>query len=172
MLIKVIKVSEETKEKGKAKWTEVNVVFHNSETGKVDGRIIRSFGDKDVFGLLRNAQRDDVFDLTEAKNEKGYNEITKAVKKDAGDFVSREVAPATTTPARGNYETSEERAKRQELIVRQSAISSAVSLLAIGAEVRPSVDDVLRVASQFYDHVFQKPDPVRALIDMDNDIPE
>ena len=61
----------------------------------------------------------------------------------------------TAAPAaRSSYETPEERALRQVLIVRQSNISSAVALLSVGGKSALKVEDVLVVAKQLEQYVF------------------
>ena len=51
-----------------------------------------------------------------------------------------------------NYETAEERARRQVYIIRQSSLGTAVELLGSGA----SVADVINTAKQFEAYVFSK----------------
>ena len=179
MKIKVIKTSVEWQEKGKSKWQKLNVVFHNEATGKVDGRNILSFTNKDVFNALATASKDDVFELTEVQNAKGYPEVVKVEKLDSGGFGPVAVpasAPDNGTKAvaapRSNFETPEERAKRQEYIIRQSSLGHAISVLTVGATVPPNLSDVLGLASEFVNFVFDKPDPMNAIAQMDNDIPE
>jgi hypothetical protein len=61
--------------------------------------------------------------------------------------------PAAASP-RSTYETPEERAQRQILIVRQSSLSSAVALLTTGAKTAPSAQAVVDVAKEFEAYVF------------------
>lgn len=182
MKIKVIKTTSEWKEKGKAKWQVLNVVFHNEATGKVDGRNVLSFTNKDVFSALSSAQRDDVFEVTEITNTKGYPEVVK-VEKLASDAMASpsvtdvQVAAAKATAApRSNFETPEERAARQEYIVRQSSLSNAVAVLSVGAKSPPSLEDVTSLADKFVGYVFKRDaepakNEVQSIADMDNDIP-
>lgn len=55
---------------------------------------------------------------------------------------------------KSTYETPEERAKKQVYIVRQSSIAQAITFLQIGKAKEVSVEDVLKVATQFESHVF------------------
>jgi hypothetical protein len=66
---------------------------------------------------------------------------------------------AATPAPRSNYETPEERAQRQVLIVRQSSLSSAVAMLTAGAKTPPKVEDVLALASRLEGFVFGIKDP-------------
>ena len=176
MKIKIIKTSVEWQEKGKAKWQKLNVVFHNDSTGRVDGRNILSFTNKDVFGSLSNAQKDEVYEITEVQNAKGYPEIVKVEKLDSSAVAvpaSTSEAPSRSQPApRPSFETPEERAKRQELIVRQSSLSNAVAILTVGAKAPLDVDDVENLADRLVAWVWDRPDAMAAIAAMDNDIPE
>lgn len=73
-------------------------------------------------------------------------------------------APAQASP-KSTYETPEERAKKQVYIVRQSSISNALELVSNNPEFykksKDQVKDVLEIAKQFEDYVFDnKPAPV------------
>lgn len=172
MKIKIIKTSVEWQEKGKAKWQKLNVVFHNDSTGRVDGRNILSFTNKDVFGVLSNSAKDEVYEITEVQNVKGYPEIVKVEKLDSSAVAvpaSTSEAPSRSQPApRSNFETPEERAKRQELIVRQSSLSNAISVLGEGAKP----DAVEALADRFVAWVWNRPDVMSEIAAMDDDIPE
>ena len=63
-----------------------------------------------------------------------------------------------STSPKSTYETPEERAKRQVLIVRQSSLSSAIELLKTDKK-SPTVPEVLQVAKQFEAYVFGNDDP-------------
>lgn len=177
MKIKIIKTSVEWQEKGKAKWQKLNVVFHNDSTGRVDGRNILSFTNKDVFSVLSASQKDEVYDITEVQNAKGYPEIVKIEKLDSSAVAvpasTSETTPSKSTPApRSNFETPEERAKRQELIVRQSSLSNAIAVLTVGAKGPLDANTVEALADRFVDYVFDKPDVMAEIAAMDDDIPE
>ena len=176
MKIKIIKTSVEWQEKGKAKWQKLNVVFHNDSTGRVDGRNILSFTNKDVFGVLSGAQKDEVFEITEVQNAKGYPEIVKVEKLDSAAVAvpaSTSEAPSRGQPApRSNFETPEERAKRQELIVRQSSLSTAAAVLTVNAKGPIDADQLESLADRFVAWVWDRPDAMAAIAAMDNDIPE
>jgi hypothetical protein len=75
--------------------------------------------------------------------------------------------PSTSKPASGkvigsNYETSEERAKRQVYIVRQSSISSAIELLKAQSPkgVEAKVQDVIEVAKEIEAFVLSTEKPI------------
>lgn len=188
MRAKIIKTTAEPQSKGKANWTKLNVVFRNLDTDKIDGRNLVSFN-KVAYEALKDAVRDEVYELTEVKNEKGYDEIVKVTKLDAGEQSSNApVASGTqsgnskgssvgnyTTP-RSNYETPEERANRQVLIVRQSSITAALKFFELTKTKFSSVQDVTGLASDFENYVMNGPAPVKPagllISDMLDDIPE
>lgn len=171
MKIKVIKTSIE-----KIKtYFKLNVVFRNLETDKVDGRNILSFVDKDVYAALKDAQKDDVYELSEITNDKGYPQVTSATKL-AADSVADTAGQSgkvQSTPApRSNYETPEERAERQKFIVRQSSLERALDNLSIGAKGPVEVKLIIAQAKEFEDFVFGKLTGMAAIAAMQDDIPE
>jgi hypothetical protein len=169
--IKVIKTSVE-----KIKtYFKLNVVFRNLETDKVDGRNILSFVDKDVYAALKDAQKDDVYELSEITNDKGYPQVTSATKLDASEGVGATSSPAKSgaTPApRSNFETPEERAERQKYIIRQSSLERAIENLSIGAKAPLDPSAITTLARVFEDFVLGKPSGMAAIAAMQDDIPE
>ena len=171
MKIKVIKTSVE-----KIKtYFKLNVVFRNLETDKVDGRNILSFVDKDVYAALKDAQKDDVYELSEITNDKGYPQVTSATKLDASEGVggaSTSEKVGSTPAPRNNYETPEERAEKQKFIVRQTCIERAIDNLSIGTKGPVEVKLIIAQAKEFEDFVFGKLTGMAAIAAMQDDIPE
>ena len=158
MQISVISTSVETKPTAKGSYQQLEVVFKNlTFQGKVESKKIMSFGaNAPAFKALSGAQPGSLFDITVTKNPQGYNDWT-SVQPSTGELPAQQQAASTAgkaTPApRSTYETPEERAQRQILIVRQSSLSSAVSTLSVGAKaVKPS--DVIDLAKQYEAYVF------------------
>ena len=125
--------------------------------GKVTARKIMDFTNKAVYAAFKDAQNGDVFDVTEKKNDKDYWEFATATKSTATLPAD---APTTATSSRSpasvpksNYETSEERAARQVMIVRQSSLSNAVALLDVQADKKATADQVIAIAKQFEAYV-------------------
>lgn len=96
-------------------------------------------------------QGEDVTINFEKKGE--FNEVVSVVKG-LGDTASVASAP-TTKVAGSNYETREERAARQRLIVRQSSLTAAMSALGVGAGEAGDVSEILELADKFTDWVFE-----------------
>ena len=63
----------------------------------------------------------------------------------------------STTTKSTSWETAEERAARQKLIVRQSSLTNAVAFLAIQPGSMPITEvDVIETATTFYNWVFER----------------
>jgi len=132
MQIEVLSVSVE--DKGKYKMMEV---AYKSD-GKVTSKKVMSFGNAaDVFKRLTSAKPGDAFDIKSEKNDKGFWDWKKIVTEAEQAMFNEEekkgsismATPTTNASPRSTYETADERAARQVLIVRQSSVSSAVAAL-------------------------------------------
>jgi hypothetical protein len=123
MRIKVDGVGPVTKE---AKY--FHFLLNYSQDGKPQKpRKIVSFGASEVgYKALKDATVGQSFDVTLAKDDNGYWQWKDVVPVAAG---APEVATAGSTGKSGNWETSEERSRRQVLIVRQSCLAQAVQAI-------------------------------------------
>ena len=167
VLIEIVANPINTVPTAKGSYQVIELAYKNkSFQDKLEGKKVMSFTNKDVFKVLAEAKFGDVFNVSRVKNEKGFwdwtavgsNGAAPAQSPDSARIVATNNYPATVktgnvTP-KSNYETPEERAARQVLIVRQSSISSAVEF-AIANKIKDT-DEVLRLASIFEDHVFGK----------------
>lgn len=127
---------------------------YKTDDGKVKGMRIFGFGDhKAIFDVASTLQPGDVVDAQFKQNEKGYWEFAELIKT---DLKPNQTPTSFAAPARGNWETPEERAARQIMIVRQSSISSAV-MLAAGNKEKAGPDDIIGVAKIFEAYVLDKP---------------
>lgn len=164
--IEVISVSVQTNpgKNGKT-YQSLDVAYINRTfKNKVEGRKIMAFGaTADTFKTLSNSTKGDVFDIDVVKNDNGFNDWVSAKKSSAsGDASSQPSAPSGTgrpasgyaSPSGRDFESKEERAKKQIYIVRQSSISSAIDLLSLGAKSPPKVDEIISVAKEFENYVF------------------
>lgn len=166
MQISVISTSVETKPTKSGSYQQLEVVFKNlTYSGKVESKKIMSFGaGAGAFKVLAEATIGSVWEVTVVKNAQGYNDWT-SVSPSSGDTTpvaaaafAGAVAKSQPGQTRSTYETPEERAQRQILIVRQSSVSAAVATLSVGAKaVKPA--DVIAVAKQYEDYVFGVKDP-------------
>ena len=162
MQIQVITTNVETKptQNGKS-YQQLEVVYKNlSFQGKVESKKIMSFGaGAPSFKVLSTEQGGQVFDIAVVKNDKGFNDWTNATASDGSAPVQAPAqagyTPKAATPTpKSTYETPEERAQRQILIVRQSSVSSAASILTAGAKAPPKVSDVIATAKELEAYVF------------------
>ena len=151
MRIDIIAVAVE--DRGKYKMAEVTY----KSDGKTSAKKIMSFGAAaEVFKVLSNAQPGQTFDVTSQKNDKGYWDwvsISQGGVAQASSNSGGSSSVANPAP-RSNYETPEERAQRQVLIVRQSSLSSAIEHLKANTKKVPTIEEVISVARQFEDYVF------------------
>lgn len=134
--------------------------------------------------------------LVSFKNPEVFKKVQEMVgqtveveNKKEGDFwqwVSIQVAggspAAGSAPSSGaqatrvsgsNYETKEERAARQVLIVKQSSLSNAVAMLTPGAKAALEKEKVLELAQELTDWVLdtRTKNPSSGFDDMNDDIP-
>lgn len=62
----------------------------------------------------------------------------------------------STTTKSTSWETAEERAARQKLIVRQSSLTNALAFLVLKGKTHATEEDVIETATTFYNWVFEK----------------
>lgn len=165
MQISIIATSVETKPTAKGSYQQLEVTFKNlSYQGKVESKKIMSFGaNGNAFKALSNATPGSVYEVTVVKNAQGYNdwtEVKPAVEGATPTTGAVAASAKTTVPTKTTYETPEERAQRQVLIVRQSSVSSAVSALSTGSKSAPKVEDVIAYAKSLEAYVFGMDTPV------------
>lgn len=160
MQIQILATSIETKPTAKGSYQQLEVTFKNLTFNKTESKKIMSFGaNAGAFKVLADAQAGQVYEVTVVKNAQGYNDWTAVVPSNGEATPASAPANKSAAPAaRSTYETPEERAQRQILIVRQSSLSAAVSTLAVGAKsLKP--EDVVAVAKIYENYVFDIKDP-------------
>jgi hypothetical protein len=160
--ISIINVQSITKPTAKGSYTMLDVAFKRLDTGKIEGKKIMSFTFKDVFKAISTAINGQEFTITTEKNaETTYWDWTAATPMGAGQAESPANAPTASKAGfvspKSTYETPEERAARQVLIVRQSSLSNAIESLSDGKKL-PSPEDILALATRYTNWVFQKGD--------------
>lgn len=165
MRIEVLNVSVE--DKGKYKQMEV---AYKGDDGKVTAKKVMSFGNAaEVFKRLTSAKPGDAFDIKSEKNDKGYWDWIGI--DNAGATSVTAAKPTGNATPKSTYETAEERANRQILIVRQSSLSNALEYLKLNPKKIPSIQEVTEVATYFEDFVFGKKDtPDLSIESLENDV--
>jgi uncharacterized GH25 family protein len=162
MNITLLSVEVQTVPTAKGSYQKANVAYkNNSFQGKVEGKQIMSFGaTKNAFTTLSTAAPGTTYEVEIVKNDKGYNDWISLSPATAGAAapVATPAAGVTGKPSaaaspRSTYETPEERAQRQVMIVRQSSLSTAVSTLAVGSKKEINPEDVVQTAKRFEAYV-------------------
>lgn len=134
---------------------QVAEVAYKDDQGKVNGKKILSFVNKDVFNIAKNAQSGQVYDVSLAKDDQGYWQWTSMNL--AGETTISVASPAKATPSpRSTYETPEERAQRQVYIVRQSSLTNAIALANATGDKKATPESIIAVAKQFEAYVFDR----------------
>lgn len=162
MQIQIIATSVETKPTAKGSYQQLEVTYKNlTYQGKVESKKIMSFGaNASAFTTLSKAGAGSTWEITVVKNAQGYNDWTSVAASDGAQAASTPPSAINSPKAsvgatRSTYETPEERAQRQILIVRQSSVGHSLTLLSLGAKAPPKLSEVLDVAQQISDFVFQ-----------------
>jgi hypothetical protein len=181
MKIEIIDVTVNHTPTAKGGYNTAEVSF--KADGKVQGKKIMSFGHTaEVYKILSvGEQKGKKYDVHQEKiaNPKDGKEYWTWLKltPDTGNSVVTQaptpspgtVGSAATRTGGGSWETAEERAARQVLIVKQSSLERAIDLLTVGAKAPPSRELVLKEAQAFADWVLGIP-VQRDLFDQPNDL--
>ena len=176
MIITVVSVEPGSVPAGK-KYQMLEVAYKD-EGGKVAGKKVLSFNYPLVFNTLKAASQGEKYDVTLKKEGDYWNWVE--IKKAEGSSSENAKAEGSSSntkqfaaQAKGNYETAEERATRQVMIIRQSSLSTAVATLGAGAKSALDPENVIAVAKKYEEYVLSKEpeDPVKALQEMDDDLP-
>lgn len=163
MQITILSVDIKTKPNSRGgTYQDAEVAYkNNTYQGKVEGKSVRSFGAQEAaFKALALAQPGETYEVQVVKNEKGFNDWVSLQKAGAPTAGTASTSVPTGVPARAGataaprstYETPEERAKKQVYIVRQSSVSSAISLHSVGAKAL-DLDKVLDTARKLEAYV-------------------
>jgi hypothetical protein len=163
--ITILNVSVSTQQKPGGKPYQVAEVGFKNNTfqGKIEGKKITSYSK--VFNQVVEAQPGTTFDVTTEKNGQFVEWVSLQPAAPGGVPAIPNTPQAGATrsspppaAARGNFETPEERAKRQVYIIRQSSLSTAAAVLAISpAKSGPSAKAVIEMAKEFEAYVFGVP---------------
>lgn len=110
--------------------------------GKADKpKKIMSFNDE--FNILKDAEAGTEYDVDLTKDDNGYWQWKNVrIAGTAAPAGSTGGSAAVSTGKSGNWETSEERARRQILIVRQSSLAQAVAVLGVGEHNAENITDL------------------------------
>jgi hypothetical protein len=170
MLINIVDVGAPNTHAAKngRSYQSIEVTYKNDQ-GQVANKKLMSFSNPSVFNHIKGLAKGDSLNVQTEKDANGYWQWTGIGGDNAVATETKQTTPAQTggRVTGSNYETKEERAARQILIVRQSSLSSAVELLGTGK----SVSDVINVAKQFEEYVFGKATGIDAINELEDDLP-
>jgi hypothetical protein len=150
--ITILKVEKETSPKG---YVVTNVSYKNAE-GKVKGMKVFPFKEQaSVAAAFSDASPGDVYEAAFRKNDKDFWEFAPTpTKTGAKESVATSGGTTAAGATRsGNWETSEERAARQVMIVRQSSLERALQYFELTGHKKADLSEVIALASRFVDFV-------------------
>jgi len=173
MEIKVINVSVEdnipTKNNSGKTYTKVTVTYTNLASNKIEAKQFFPFSyGKDLFEKIKTLEAGQCYSVTSEKDEKGYWMWTEVARQDGDVMPNQPASPKNYTSNRPQYESAEERANRQVLIVKQSSLSNAIALLKVDKK-ELDVVEVIKVADQLTKWVLSPLD--KNFDNMEQDIP-
>lgn len=146
-----------TETPGKRPYKVAEVAYKSD--GKTKGMKVLDFVQREVFATLLsiNPQPGDILDVEFSQNDKGFWQFASVAKgeKSAGSSNQPTAAGGNGVASKGNWETSEERAARQVMIVRQSSLSNAVALSEAN-KAKSTPEDIIAVAKVFEAYVLGK----------------
>jgi len=147
-------------------------VTYKGDNGNVSSKKLMSFSNPEVFNTAKSWQKNDTININAQKDDNGYWQWVGILGEGESAPVAKASASSTsksssTRVTGSNYETKEERAQRQVMIVRQSSISSAVNVLTAEGK-SPTAQQVLDLASTFENFVMGT---TNSVADLESDIP-
>lgn len=181
MIIQVIAVDlQSAKSKAGKDYELVEVTYKNkSFQDKVESKKHNQYGDKNVFNTLKGAKNGEVYTISRNKDDNGYWQwvgISEGADSSPSQPAASNNRAASSAPAansaptaapRSNFESQEERAKKQVYIIKQSSLSTAVSALKTDKKA-PSAEEVIDYAKQLEAYVFG----VDSKVETDAKLPE
>lgn len=118
----------DTKNENRGKYSILTVDYKDIAQDKTSTKKVVSFGHPEVYDTLRKAERDQFYEVTAEKGEKYWEWVAISLTDGTTNNTPAQTAQAYTAP-KSNFETPEERQKKQLYIIRQSCLSNAVSTL-------------------------------------------
>jgi hypothetical protein len=138
MRIKVLEVGNVTKEK-----TYFVYPLKFESNGKTQERKMFSFN-TESYKALKDAKPDQVYEVKLEKDQNGYWQWSNVE-----EATGQAAAQSTGTNRASTFETPEERARRQVLIVRQNALTNAVTVVAPRADLAVNLEEIEEIARKF-----------------------
>jgi hypothetical protein len=168
-IIDVGNVSTHSAKNGR-QYQSVEITYKNPQ-GQAQTKKLMSFGAPEVFKIAQTWTKGDSINVATIKDNNGYWQWTKILAQGEADpSVSTNSASKAPVSRGSNYETSDERAKRQVMIVRQSSLSNAVATLAIQGS-KATANDVITLAKLYEGFVLNNEADNPDIRDMNDDVP-
>tara|TARA_R110001599_G_scaffold12749_2_gene59389 strand:+ start:536 stop:1081 length:546 start_codon:yes stop_codon:yes gene_type:complete len=154
-------------------------IMYKNDQGQAQSKKLMSFANPAVFKAAQDWAKGDVVHVSTEKDANGYWQWTAVggadevsdTRSDSAPAAQGNASTAKTRVTGSNYETKEERAARQVMIVRQSSLSNAVATLAIEGS-QASANDVISLAKLFEGYVLDEESSGNKSFDtLANDIP-
>jgi hypothetical protein len=111
--------------------------------GKTQERKMFSFN-TESYKALKDAKPDQVYEVKLEKDQNGYWQWSNVE-----EATGQAAAQSTGTNRASTFETPEERARRQVLIVRQNALTNAVTVVAPRADLAVNLEEIEEIARKF-----------------------
>lgn len=157
MELNIIDVSQPTTSTNRngRQYQSIEITYKGND-GRVANKKLMSFSNPEVFRVAQTWEKGDVVNVATEKDDAGYWQWTKILADgeaepaptNASAAQSSTAAKTTNRVTGSNYETKEERALRQLMIVRQSSLSNAVATLAThGSALTP--EQVIQLATKY-----------------------
>ena len=173
MKIQVLSVSVGSKTSAAGKsYQNAEIAYKNLDQGKVESKNITQYSK--VFKQVADATPTMFYDVAISKDDKGYWQWDSFVAGTPGEVTNTaSVANKATVAPKSNYETADERAARQVLIVKQSCLAQSVAYYNHPSFAKQNITEehVLNIAQVFVDWVFaSQQGKKQELFDLPNDI--
>lgn len=157
MQIEIVNVTVEAVPTARGQYKKAKVIYKNkSFQDKVEEKQIMDFTFPKVFNTIEQSKFGDVLEIIRNKNDKGYWDWTDIGTETNPPYTEQGAGminkPVANVSPKSTYETAEERAKRQVMIVRQSSISSAVAALKLDKAALDATA-IITMAKQFENYV-------------------
>ena len=179
MQVNVVDVSSLNTHQAKngRQYQSIEIMYKNDQ-GQAQSKKLMSFANPAVFKAAQDWAKGDVIHVSTEKDQNGYWQWTAVGTADTttdnrGDDSSSATptqAKAATRVSGSNYETKDERAARQVMIVRQSSLSNAVATLAIEGS-KATANDVVSLAKLYEGYVLGSEPSGASINDLESDIP-
>jgi len=166
--IEIINVGEPVVTKtARGQYSQIEVAY--KKDGKVEGKKLVSFVHADVYEAARTWKAGQVVNLEIGKEPsrdgKEYWQWQKVLGADATNSVVGNKTPAKEIGSKtvSQYETREERQKRQQFIIRQSSVERALEYLVANGNKKFGTSDLFTVAEEIVSFVNNEPKEAAAV---------